>query len=72
MVYDLHGADLRLDGRWLGRIEGGTARLVTGESGELLSLVSIDERAQALRLLTPGRPMRQLRLGPEARISLND
>ncbi|HTB66853.1 MAG TPA: hypothetical protein VK727_11525 [Steroidobacteraceae bacterium] len=71
LVYDSHGADLSLDGRWLGRIEGGAARLVTGESGALLALISIDERAQQLRLLTPGRPVRTLRLEPEARISLN-
>jgi hypothetical protein len=70
LVYDLHGADLRLDGRWLGRIEGGAARVVSGESGQLLSLVSIAERAQQLRLFTPDRPMRTLQLGPEARISL--
>ncbi len=72
MVYDVHGADLRLDGRWLGRIEGGAARLVTGESGQLLSLVSIEERAQQLRLMRPDRPIRPLRLDPEARISLLD
>jgi hypothetical protein len=70
MVYDAQGADLRLDGRWLGRIEGGAARLVTGESGQLLSLVSIDARAQQLRLITPDRPIRPLWLGPDARISL--
>jgi hypothetical protein len=35
-----------------------------------LPLVSIDERAQELRLLTPERPIRPMRLGPEARISL--
>jgi hypothetical protein len=72
MVYDSHGAELRLDGRWLGRIEGGTARVVSGESGQLLSLVSIDERPQQLRLLRPGRPARSLRLEPETHLTLND
>jgi hypothetical protein len=70
MTYDSQGADLRLDGKWLGRIEGGAARVITGESGRLLSLLSIDARIQQLRLLIPGRPARSLRLGPEERISL--
>jgi hypothetical protein len=70
MVYDAQGADLRLDGKWLGRIEGGAVRVITGESGQFLSLVSIDARAQQLRLQMPGRPLRSLRLGPEERISL--
>jgi hypothetical protein len=70
MAYDSQGADLRLDGKWLGRIEGGAARVITGESGQFLSLLSIDARVQQLRLLMPGRPVRSLRLGPEQRISL--
>jgi hypothetical protein len=70
LTYDAQGADLRLDGQWLARIEGGAARLVTGESGQLLSLVSIDQRTQQLRLSTRDRPARQLRLDPDARASL--
>lgn len=70
MTYDARGADLKLDGHWIGRVEGGAARLVTGENGQLLSLVSIDERAQTLRLLTRDRSARQLRLDPDARVSL--
>ena len=70
MTYDARGADLRLDGRWLGRIEGGAARLITGESGQPLSLVGIEEAVQQLRLLMPHRPPRLLTLGPDDRISL--
>jgi hypothetical protein len=70
LTYDAQGADLKLDGRWIGRVAGGAARLVTTQTGELLSLVSIDERVQELRLLMPNRPPRQLSLGPDAQISL--
>jgi hypothetical protein len=71
MTYDASGADLKLDGRWIGRLEGGAARLITGESGQLLALGAIDERMQELRLLVPDRPARKLSLGPQDQISLN-
>jgi hypothetical protein len=70
LTYDANGADLRLDGQWIARVEGGAARLVTGESGRPLFLVGIDERAQTLRLSTRDRPARQLHLDPDARVSL--
>ena len=70
LSYDGVGGDLRLDGRWLGRLEGGTARLVTKPGGQLLSLVSIDETIQDLTLHAPQRPPRKLRLGPGAQIDL--
>jgi hypothetical protein len=70
LSYDAQGADLKLDGRWIGRVEGGAARLVSGESGQVLSLASIDERVQQLRLLMPNRPPRELSLGPDASIRL--
>jgi hypothetical protein len=53
MTYDATGADLELNGHWIGRIEGGAARLVTAQSGQPMSLVSIDERTQRLRVLSP-------------------
>ncbi len=71
LTYDAHGADLALDDQWLGRVEGGAARLITGENGQLLSFVSINERAQNLRLITRDRPARQWRLEPDARVSLD-
>jgi hypothetical protein len=70
LSYDARGADLKLDGRWLGRLEGGAARLVTGESGQFLSLLGIDEHVQELRLLRPDRPPRTLSLRPDAEIKL--
>jgi hypothetical protein len=70
LTYDAQGAELRLDRQSLGRVEGGAARLVTGESGQPLSLLNIDERAQTLRLFTRDRLVRQLRQDPDARVSL--
>ena len=70
MSYDAQGAVLKLDGRWIARLEGGAARLVSGESGQILSLVGIDETRQQLRLLMPDRPPRNLTLGPDERIKL--
>jgi hypothetical protein len=72
MVYDSHGVDLSLDGRRIARVEGGNARLVTAESGQLLSLVSIDERAQQLRVLRSGRPVAQWTVAAGAQISLTE
>jgi hypothetical protein len=68
--YDSQGADLSVDGRWIGRLEGGAGRLVTGESGALLALVAIDEREQSLHLRRPDGPSVQIDLKPPARIDL--
>jgi hypothetical protein len=68
--YDAQGAALSVDGRLMGRLEGGPARVVTGESGEILAVVSIDEKAQTLRLHRPGRSLRELVLQPQTRIEL--
>jgi hypothetical protein len=70
LTYDGSGANLHLDGRSIARVEGGIARVVTGESGQLQSLVSIDERSQVLRLSTGGGPARRITLRPGERISL--
>jgi hypothetical protein len=70
--YDPTGADLTVDGRWLGRLEGGAARLITTESGRPLSLVSIDEQTQQLRLRLREQPLKQFTLGPADAIPLID
>ncbi|MEJ0005167.1 MAG: hypothetical protein WDM77_01930 [Steroidobacteraceae bacterium] len=71
LSYDSTGADLTLDGHWLGRLEGGAARLITTESGRPLSLVSIDERTQPVRLRLRDQPVQQFQLGPDESIPLN-
>ncbi|HEV2700185.1 MAG TPA: hypothetical protein VGV09_01040 [Steroidobacteraceae bacterium] len=70
LEYDSRGADLKLDGRWLGRLEGGAARLVSSESGQFLSVIGIDEQQQSVRLLRPDRPPRKLGLQADAAIDL--
>ena len=69
--YDTAGADLSVDGRWVGRLEGGAGRLVTGESGALVALVSIDERVQSLRLRRPYGPALEMELQPGAQVDLD-
>ena len=71
LSYDAMGANLLRDGQWVARLEGGAARLVMGESGQPLSLVSIDEHSQELKLRTRDQPVRSIRLDPEQSISLS-
>jgi len=54
MRYDGHGADLRLAGKAVARIEG-AARLVTGKDGKPRGLTGICERPQDVVLKTQGR-----------------
>jgi len=53
------------------RIEGGAARVVTGASGELLSLQGIDERTQQVSLLLPGATARKLSVSPDREVPLS-
>ncbi len=68
MVYGRRGADLRLAGKAVARIDG-TARLVTDKQGRPLAMVGIDETAQTVRLKLPGH-RRPFRLKPNQRIQL--
>jgi hypothetical protein len=61
MVYDGKGAELRLAGRRLGRIDG-TARLVTRKDGQVLSLRGIDEAMQKVVLRLEGRAAKTFKL----------
>ncbi len=68
--YDAAGAELKLDGRSIARLAGGAVRLVTDESGQLLSLVGIDATVRQLDLLVPGKPPRNFSVGPDTRLAL--
>jgi len=48
MVYDEKGATLHLDGRRLGRIESGAARIITDKQGKLKRLISISESVETV------------------------
>lgn len=68
MRYDGTGADLRLGGKPLARIEG-TARLVTGKSGKCLALTGISETPQDVVLKSGGK-IRRLRLDANQTVPL--
>jgi hypothetical protein len=70
MRYDRRGADLRLAGKSLGRIEGGAARLVTDSSGAPKTLVGIGEQTQKVTLRLAGRPSREIMVQANQRIAL--
>ena len=68
MRYDGKGADLRLAGKAVARIDG-TGRLVTGKDGKLVALTGIDERPQDVTLRTDGKAHRH-RLTANQKIDL--
>jgi hypothetical protein len=70
MRYDHRGAELRLAGKSLGRIDGGTARLVTDSSGAPISLVGIGEQAQKVTMRMAGRPSREIAIRANQRVAL--
>jgi hypothetical protein len=70
MRYDAHGAELTLGGRRVGRIEGGTARLVTDKVGGPLFLVGVSETEQTVRLHLPGQWPRKVVLKTNERVKV--
>jgi hypothetical protein len=70
MKYDRQGAELRLGGKVIGRIESGTARLVTDSGGEPLALVGIAEKPQRVAIRLAGHALREIALPTNARVAL--
>jgi hypothetical protein len=68
--YDRRGAELRLAGKSLGRIDSGIARLVTDSRGMPKELVGITEQPQNITIRLSERPHREVELQPNARIAL--
>jgi len=66
MKYDRGGAELRLAGKPLGRIESGTARLITDMSGVPRGLASIREQPQTVTLRLAGRALQKVALKANA------
>jgi hypothetical protein len=54
MAYDDGGADLRLAGKTVARMDG-IARLVTTKDGKPLALIGISEKPGTVRLTMDGR-----------------
>ena len=64
MKYDRRGAELRLGSKVIGRIDSGTARLVTDSGGVPKALVGIGERSQTVEIRLRGRALREVALQP--------
>ena len=61
IIYDAKGADLRLNGRSFGRVNG-IARLVTDRAGAPRSLTGIATQPQKAELRLAGRPSKHMQL----------
>jgi hypothetical protein len=70
MKYDRLGAELRLTGNVLGRIDSGIARLVTDSAGVPRALVGISEQPQTVTIRLKNRALRTVALPTNARIAL--
>ena len=70
MKYDRLGAELRLGGKLLGRIDSGMARLVTDSAGVPRALVGIGEQPQTVTIRLQGRASRKVGLQTNARVAL--
>jgi hypothetical protein len=70
MVYDEKGATLSLDGRRLGRIESGVARLVTDKQGRPKQLSSISEAVETVSVRLGPRPAKHWTLHPNQQVQV--
>lgn len=70
MKYDSRGAELRLAGKPLARIESGVARLVRDRAGIPKELVGTAEQPQKVTRRLANRPPREFTLQANARIAL--
>jgi hypothetical protein len=68
--YDQQGADLRLAGKPIGRIESGVARLVTSKAGVPQTLVGITDQQQKVILRLADHAPRHVAVRPNERIAL--
>ena len=69
MKYDRRGAELRLGGKLLGRIDSGVARLVTDSNGEPKALVGVSDQPQDVEIRFAGRALRKIALRPNMRVA---
>jgi hypothetical protein len=70
MRYSPQGADLRLAGKPIGRIEAGVARLVTDKTGTPQALIGISEQPQKVTLRLADQAAREFTVRPNERIAL--
>jgi hypothetical protein len=70
MQYDSHGAELMLDGKTIGRVHSGIARIVTGKQGTPQALVGIGSEPQAVILRLAGRASKEIQLQPNQVVAI--
>jgi hypothetical protein len=70
MVYDEKGAMLHLNGRLLGRIESGVARLITDKQGRPKQLCSISEAVQTVSVKLGSHPAKRWALRPNQQLQI--
>ena len=71
MQYDAHGAELWLDGKPIGRVDSGAARVVTDKAGIPQELLGISTRSQKVTLRLTGKKATEHTVQPNQRISLH-
>jgi hypothetical protein len=69
LIYGPAGAELRLSGRRIAQVAGGT-RLLTSRTGELEAAVGIAQEDSRVVVRVPGRPVRMFRIAPNQRVVL--
>jgi hypothetical protein len=72
MRYDKTGATLFLDGRQIGRIESGTARLITDKNGHPQTLVGISEHVESTSISLGSHHPRKILLRPDESLPLDN
>ena len=70
MVYDRGGAALELDGKKIGRIESGTARLITDKQGRPNLLAGIGEAVETVSIHLGSSPVRSVTIHPNQQVHL--
>jgi len=70
MVYDKKGAELQLNGNVIGRIESGTARLITDKQGRPKLLAGISETVETVSLRLGSHPAQRITIHPNQQVHL--
>jgi hypothetical protein len=71
ITYHKQSAALHLDGRPLGSIDSGSARLITGKQGQPKQLVGISEAPESISIALPSHPTQHFTLNPNQVLHLS-
>jgi hypothetical protein len=71
ITYHKQSAAIHLDGRFLGRTDGGSARLITDKQGRPKQLVGISEARQTITITLPLQPAQHYTLDPNQVLQLS-